>query len=154
LELILQRIDRGTESSLGYITIKEGLTSWLECFTCEDEKRVNKIKGKTRIPQGRYEIKLRNEGGMNGRYRSRFTWHKGMLWLQNVENFEWVYIHVGNTHEDTEGCILVGAGAHHNSLEGGGSIISSTAAYARIYEKIIGGLEHGPVYITIDDEPT
>tara|TARA_R110000851_G_scaffold129651_1_gene262752 strand:+ start:34114 stop:34578 length:465 start_codon:yes stop_codon:yes gene_type:complete len=153
MELKLQRLDKGSESTLGGLYIVEGLMSWLECFTCEDEPRVHKIKGQTRIPAGRYEIKLRPEGGMHGKYTKRFPYHKGMLWLQNVDNFDWVYIHVGNTHEDTQGCILVGATPMHDYLNGGGTVLKSNTAYERLYLKIIDALDHGSsVHLTVKDE--
>jgi hypothetical protein len=153
MELRLQRLDKGSVSTLGGMYTVEGLMSWLECWTCEDEPRVNKLKGQTRIPAGRYEIKLRPEGGMNANYNQRFKFHKGMLWLQNVENFEWIYIHVGNNHKDTEGCILVGATPMHDYLNGGGSVLKSVAAYERLYLKIVDALDHEQrVHITVQDE--
>jgi hypothetical protein len=152
MELKLQRLDKGGQSTLGGLYIVEGLMSWLECFTCEDESRITKVDGKTRIPAGRYEIKLRTDGGMNERYMSRFDDHRGMLWLQSVDNFEWVYIHIGNTHEDTEGCILVGSGATHDNISGGGCITDSTTAYQRLYSKIIDAINNGQVFITVLDE--
>tara|TARA_R110000851_G_scaffold311728_1_gene472013 strand:- start:63 stop:524 length:462 start_codon:yes stop_codon:yes gene_type:complete len=152
MELKLQRIDKGSESTIGFISVVEGLMSWLECFTCEDEKRINKMAGKTRIPAGRYEIRLRNEGGMNERYKSLYSDHEGMLWLQNVHNFEWVYIHIGNTHEDTEGCILVGLSPNHDYVNGGGGVVSSIVSYQRLYRKIVDSLDNGQVFITVADE--
>ena len=152
MDLRLQRLDNGSESSIGCISIIEGMMAWLECFTCEDEHRIEKILGRTRIPAGKYEIKLRTEGGMNAKYAARFDFHEGMLWLQNVENFEWVYIHVGNNSKNTEGCILVGTDPLHNYLAGGGSVVRSVDAYERIYQKITGALQHEKVFITVMDE--
>lgn len=151
MELELSRISSGSESSLGYISIKQGVASYFECFTCEDERRNIKVNGRTRIPAGRYEIKLRNEGGMTRRY-DRFDYHKGMLWLHNVPDFNFVYIHIGNNHEDTEGCILVGDGAHSDASLGGGSISRSAIAYERLYKKIIDAMQKESVFITIKDE--
>ncbi len=38
------------------------------CYTLEDEQRVLKVKGETRIPAGTYKIELRREGGFHARY--------------------------------------------------------------------------------------
>lgn len=152
MELKLNRIDKGSESSIGYISVQDGLVSMLECFTCEDEPRIKKLAGRTRIPAGRYEIKLRTEGGMNGRYAAKFDFHEGMLWLQNVHSFEWVYIHVGNNHKHTEGCILVGTRPNHDYVNGGGTVSNSVDAYKRLYLKVVDALRNGPVFITVIDE--
>ena len=88
------------------------------CFTLEDEARENKIPGETRIPAGKYEIKLRTEGGHDARYSTRFRgMHKGMLELQDVPEFKYILIHCGNTEEDTAGCLLLGYDA--SRLAGG-----------------------------------
>jgi hypothetical protein len=68
------------------------------CFTLEDVERTEKIKGETAIPKGIYNVAL--------------TWspkfRREVMMLENVPNFERIYIHGGNDHNDTEGCILVG----------------------------------------------
>ncbi|KKR55853.1 MAG: hypothetical protein UT94_C0055G0001, partial [Candidatus Uhrbacteria bacterium GW2011_GWF2_40_263] len=68
------------------------------CFTLEDEKREVKVMHETRIPAGTYEIKLQKNGEMTKKYAKKFPGiHEGMLWLQNVPNFQFIYIHIGNT---------------------------------------------------------
>jgi len=121
-------------------------------YTLEDEKREVKVRGETRIPAGTYQIKLRNEGGMTKRYAEKFgDMHKGMLWLQNVDNFEWVYIHIGNREDQTDGCILVGLEAANNSL--GITIQRSTDAYKLIYPAIASAvLSDNGAFIEIKDE--
>ena len=121
-------------------------------YTLEDEKREVKVRGETRIPAGTYQIKLRNEGGMTKRYADKFgDMHKGMLWLQNVDNFEWVYIHIGNREDQTDGCILVGLEAASNSL--GITIQRSTDAYKLIYPSIASAvLSDNGAFIEIKDE--
>lgn len=114
-----------------------------ECFTLEDTYNEIKIPGKTRIPAGKYEIKLRTEGGMTKRYSKRYgDTHKGMLWLQNVENFEWVYIHIGNDADDTEGCILVG---HTCSTKSDKvtkqTVMGSAITYINLYTKILAAFD-------------
>jgi hypothetical protein len=107
-----------------------------------------KVPGETRIPAGTYQIKLRPEGGMNAKYAARFPAdHRGMLWLQDVPGFEWVYIHIGNTDDDTLGCILVGDTAN---IEG--TLARSEQAYRRIYGTISNAILAGePVSITVED---
>lgn len=112
-----------------------------ECFTLEDTHNEPKIYGKTRIPAGEYTIELRNEGWMTGRYSDRFPFHKGMLWLRNVENFEYVYIHIGNNDDDTDGCILLGNTA--NISNGNMSIGGSALAYSRLYPRIAEAITSG-----------
>ncbi len=111
-----------------------------ECFTLEDTHRENKMYGETRIPSGSYGIKLRAEGGYDKKYLKKFpNIHKGMLWLRNVKNFEWIYIHIGNSKRDTKGCILVG----NSSDILNESIGNSTSAYLKLYPKITTAIGNG-----------
>lgn len=149
MELHLSRISSGEEATLG-ILFEDDVARIFLCYTLEDQYNEPKIPGETRIPPGRYEIKLRNEGSMILRYAKRFDWHKGMLWLQDVPGFQYIYIHVGNKDDDSEGCILVGDGQVSNVIERG-QVTSSVAAYRRLYETILGVLSEERVWITIED---
>ena len=83
-----------------------------ECHTIEDEQRTVKVYSETAIPNGTYEVKLRTEGKFHQNYSSKFPlFHKGMLHVTNVPNFEYILIHIGNDDDDTAGCLLVGRGA-------------------------------------------
>jgi hypothetical protein len=74
--------------------------------------------------------------------------HKGMLWLRDVPGFEWVYIHIGNTDDDTEGCILVGETIDYES----GFMGRSVKAYRYIYPLIATAIEIGEaVTLEIED---
>lgn len=122
----------------------------LGCYTIEDTARAVKVNGQTRIPSGTYQIKLRNQGGMTKRYASRFgAMHKGMLHLQNVPNFKYVYINVGNRAGDSEGCILVG----DNPPNIGQPVVvgSSANAYKRLYRHVALAVENGGAKIQIVD---
>ena len=121
-----------------------------ECYTLEDTFQYPKVDGHTRIPDGRYPILLRQEGGMDHQYRERFgQMHKGMLWLLGVPNFKWVYIHCGNTPKDTEGCILVGDKASNNQYSNPW-IGDSEIAYRRLYQKVVSEIERGePVFLRV-----
>lgn len=121
------------------------------CFGLEDEHREEKIARETRIPAGTYAIKLRTAGGMNARYGRRFPdFHRGMLWLQDVPNFTWIYIHVGNTDDHTAGCLLVGEGAMC-SPTADMSVQASVRAYERLYREVVDAAEAGELDIEIID---
>lgn len=144
MELLLSRFSGEDESTLGLLfAVSEiGFKRFL-CFTLEDQFNDPKVPGETRIPEGRYKIELRTEGGMHERYSDRFgSLHKGMLWLQDVPDFTFVYIHYGNYDDETEGCILVGDGAQSNLIEDG-MVTSSVAAYKRLYREIVGAVADG-----------
>lgn len=153
MELILKRFSGADESTLGLVFVEQKFF----CYALEDQHNEPKIPGETRIPAGRYQIKLRNEGGMITRYKKRFSWHGGMLWLQDVPGFRFIYLHVGNKDDDSDGCILVGDGQVQNVTERG-QVTSSVAAYRRLYETITEALSPLPptqaeeVWITIYDE--
>lgn len=150
LELLNTRISSGSEATLGTLFDTTNAPAFL-CYVLEDQANEPKIKGETRIPAGRYQIKFRDEGGMIVRYKKRFDWHRGMLHLQDVPDFQFVYIHVGNKDDDTDGCLLVGDGQVSNVLERG-SVTTSVAAYRRLYQKIAAALDAGEeVWITVED---
>jgi hypothetical protein len=137
------------KKSNGDTTIGElSIDGAFQCYTLEDEKREIKVMGETRIPAGTYKIKLQQNGTMTGKYAKRFPGiHQGMLWLQDVPNFTTIYIHIGNTDDDTKGCILVGK--HENNWK----LSESTNAYIPLYVKIVQALNSKEkVSIKIIDE--
>ena len=138
------------KESNGDTTIGElFINSVFQCYTLEDEHRDKKVMSETRIPAGTYVIKLQNNGIMTQKYAKRFPdIHKGMLWLQDVPNFTTIYIHIGNTDDDTRGCILVGK--QHKNWK----LVHSTIAYVPLYIKVVKAIEDGEeVTIKIVDEP-
>ncbi len=151
MELLNRRISSGDEATLGTMFEVSGEKPVFKCYVLEDQFNEPKIPGETRIPPGKYQILLRAEGGMHQRYGKRFSWHKGMLWLQMVPGFTFIYIHVGNKDDDSEGCLLVGDGQTSNIVERG-QVASSVSAYTRLYEEITNALRGGEeVWITIED---
>lgn len=100
------------------------------CDTLEDTVRTTKIYGKTAIPYGTYKI---NMDTVSPKFKDR-AWAKpygGKLpRLLNVPNYEGVLIHVGNTAEDTLGCILVG----RNLVKG--KLVQSTDIFNKLMSKL------------------
>ena len=148
MNLELVRYGYGTDSTLGRLLVD----GEFECFTLEDERREVKVYGETCIPDGRYEIILRTEGGMTQRYADRFPeLHKGMLWLQDVPEFEYVYLHIGNKESHTDGCPLVGR-VPVCLPDGEFEISRSELAYVDLYRKVIAALESGErVFIHVSE---
>lgn len=107
------------------------LDNTFQCYTVEDKVRMQKIHGQTAIPEGCYDLKQRKEmSGLTEKYRNKFDWFDWHWQLQNVPNFNWVYIHIGNTHLDSEGCLLVGTEAMEDRVG------KSTAAFEKLYHKL------------------
>lgn len=145
-KLVLERLSSNEASTIGALFFDGKFI----CFTCEDAHHKIKVPGKTRIPAGVYKIDVRNEGGLTKRYAARFPdIHKGMLWLRDVPGFEWIYIHVGNTHRHTEGCILVGEGATCNPDKN--ATQASAKAYRRLYPGLAKAAAAGNLEIEIID---
>ena len=150
--LDLVRLSSGTGSTVGILYVDGNASG----FTIEDEYRFEKVAGETRIPAGEYTIALRKEGKMLEKYREKFKTildHSGMLWIQNVPNFEFVYIHYGNFEKETEGCILINRGSTLDPIFGGGYGLDSISAYIDLYRRLLPVLKRGdPVKIIIRDE--
>lgn len=151
--ITVDRFNPGESSTIGNLYVGEGMGRYWFCHTLENAKRAVKIVNETRIPAGEYEIKMRHGSPKFGKYDQRFAGHNGMMHLQNVEDFTYVYIHCGNSHRDTSGCLLVGDTHSGDDIRGGGSIGRSTKAYKRLYSKIQQALLSGEeVIIKINDE--
>lgn len=154
MELILQRYSDDGTSTHGLLSMLIDRKPPLlprysfQCYTLEDTYRAEKIKGRTRIPAGRYELTLYKSPRFDDQYRKMFPGsHHGMLLLNNVPGFEGVLIHLGNDAADTAGCLLVGLRAET------GMVTQSKLAYERIYPPIATELTAGRnVWIQIRDE--
>ena len=155
MKLEVLRFSSDNDSTLGALFDVTEKRKFL-CFTLEDEFREVKVSGETRIPSGTYNITLRTVGGCNQRYDDKFgtDFNKGMLWVRDVPGFEYILIHIGNTDDNTDGCLLVGDSQTQNITKNG-FIGSSTDAYTRIYPPIADVLvDGGKVTITYIDYDT
>ncbi|WP_157492769.1 DUF5675 family protein [Echinicola pacifica] len=121
------------------------------CYTLEDTHRELKVKHQTRIPAGQYAINFnKNITPMTQKYRDKNSWFDFHLQLQDVPEFEGIYIHIGNNHEHTSGCILIADGVSAGMPR---SILSSSKTYEQFYKKISSLLHtHENVSIAIYNE--
>jgi hypothetical protein len=106
MEILVEREYKKKDYTIG----KMYINGEYFCDTLEDTDRgltqimtlseIKEVKeyGRTAIPTGRYQVAYT--------YSPRFKKHLPLL--LNVPAFEGVRIHSGNTHNDTEGCILLG----------------------------------------------
>ena len=142
MELEVIRFSSQKDSTNGILfDVTDGKRRFL-CYTLEDEYREDKVGGETRIPSGTYEVTLRTVGGFHGRYERKYgEMHKGMLWVRDVPNFEYILIHTGNTDEHTAGCLLLGDSQQANFGNSDGFVGSSTQAYKRVYPSVAKALE-------------
>lgn len=144
MKLHLLRYSDDGDSTQGLLFV-DGV---FQCYTLEDEERSIKVKGETRIPEGTYEVKQRKViSGLTQKYRDKYPWFDFHFELQDVPNFKYVYIHIGNYDDHTDGCILVGDIGYNNKVQEG-AIGSSRNAYKRLYRKLKQANE---ITITIKD---
>lgn len=117
--------------------VDRGLT---QNTSLEDIKRL-KVYGQTAIPTGTYSVSM---NVVSPKFSNR-SWAKpynGKLpRILNVPGFEGVLIHVGNTPQDTLGCILVG----ENKIKG--QVINSVQSFNRVMQIL---MKRHPITITIE----
>ena len=65
-------------------------------------------------------------------------------------NFEYILIHIGNTDDDTAGCLLLGQECNNNRLNKG-FLIGSTSAYREFYNVVVDSAESGELTIEYVD---
>ncbi|MDW3196436.1 MAG: DUF5675 family protein [Cytophagales bacterium] len=111
------------------------------CYTLEDTYRPHKIMKETRIPSGTYQLGFNEiESNTTSRYRKGRPWFKYHLHVKDVPNYSGILIHVGNTKEDTAGCLLVA-----DSISGGNklkTVYDSWKAFERLYKTLRPKIEN------------
>lgn len=157
MEWILQRFSDNTDSTLGLMFKIIGYEGkprlHFNSFVIEDEYREVKVKGETRIPAGRYELKIRKQDTpLTLKYRKRYPeWFQYHIELVGVPGYTGVYVHIGNTDDDTDGCLCVGFAA--SKMNNAQSIMHSRDAFKNWYSEVYGHLnQKGHAWITIRDE--
>jgi len=140
MELTLQREPSTEESTPGKLFIN----GEFECFTLEDMVRelpgvrvaAWKVVSQTAIPTGTYNVTI----DMSQRFG------REMPHILDVEDFDGVRIHSGNTSADTEGCILIG-----QARNGSDEVINSRPAFNAFFPKLQAAISNGErVTITIE----
>lgn len=132
MESKIIRVAQGKESTLSQLYIN-GI---FQCYLLEDKIREVKIPSQTAIPKGVFRLKLNTYGAKNGKYQKAFgKLHQGMIEISGLPNFSFVYIHTGNTIQETAGCPLCGFG--FQLVDGNYQVTQSTAAYQMIYPKLV-----------------
>ena len=134
MDLTVHRFGGGDNQTIGALHIN----GVFECFTLEDEHREVKVKGETRIPAGIYKLDFRKtDSPLTLKYRKKYGFFKYHLEVQNVPNFNYIYIHVGNFESQTDGCLLLGETATKTTI--GRSVV----AWSRVYKEVSKALEAG-----------
>lgn len=123
----------------------------LECSVLEDTLREVpgvavvrwKIYGKTAIPAGRRELILADSPHFGS----------DTMTICNVEGFDLIRIHSGETALDTDGCLIVGdqVDLEKRTIHGG----KAHGVLARLKEKVVHAIrvEKRRVFITINNPP-
>lgn len=125
---VLERWGFGPSSTVGSLYVP-GLR---HCYILEDQVRDGlKVPGETAISYGEYSL-VRHQSSRFGRE---------MVRLEDVPGFTGILLHPGNTHEDTEGCLLTGEEAIINGEDF--EVRRSRDAYDRVVESIRQWLKDG-----------
>lgn len=151
MEIIVNRISgRNPEAdcSLSNVLVKQKGIQIAEFCGLEpdfDKQKQPYGEGKTRIPEGKYRVGLRQDGTMTAEYAERYPWFMGMLHVQDVPNYQYIYIHKGNYPSDTAGCLLVG------KTMGKKAVWSSKAAFKELYLLCVASALRGKLTIEYND---
>ena len=150
MELKLTRIARRDTYTIGKLYID----SVYFCDTLEDRdrglkqslpasvNRAKKVAGATAIPTGKYQVTLKMQSP-KFKKKKQYEFCNGYLpRLINVPAFEGVLIHIGNTANQTEGCILVGRNTKV------GKVLESGATFRALYAKLKEAKEY--IFIMIE----
>lgn len=145
----IRRFADAPEYTYSYM-IKEG-EKYPRSFICEDEYRSVKVAGETRIPEGRYRLRLRKvESGLTLAYRKRYPWFTWHIELIDVPGFNYVYIHVGNSAKDTDACLLMADTCDLSPPNKDGFVGESVPAFKRFYEEVTPILENDEERVFVD----
>jgi hypothetical protein len=157
MKLLLERIYNCKSYCIGHLyDVTNGKKNFI-CDTLEDTDRglsdsmsadyIKKLKvyGKTAIPCGEYNVNLNIVSPKFSKKQFYMDVCNGQLpRLEKVKGFEGILIHVGNTHEDSEGCILVG----ENKVVG--KVINSKLTFEKLMIEYFNPCKKNNKKITIE----
>ena len=134
MRLTLMRIANKSTYTIGklyidgcyYCDVLEDTDRGLDDDMKESEILKKKIKGQTAIPTGTYPVKIT--------YSPKYK--KLMPLIDNVKGYSGIRIHSGNTHKDTEGCVLVGKNKEV------GKVLESRKTFNALYKILTETKEH------------
>lgn len=118
----------------------------------EDEKRVTKVYGETRIDNGIYEIDFTyspkfskhffvdDKGFISKTKTERFNHEHLVIEVLGVKGFSKIRWHWGNSDDDTEGCYIVGS--DFGKLNNQTIVVDSKKKYMEIYPIIFQLWQH------------
>ena len=129
MKITVERIESDSDATISKVYVDDVYI----CDGIEDEHRDKKVAGETRIPAGKYKILVRTWGGLHTRDTAQFP---------KVPGFDSILIHVGNTDDDTEGCLLVG-----KRVKGKMFVSSSVKTYSAFYQLVIESALQGELEI-------
>ena len=155
MKLLLKRIAKKQTYTIGKLYIDNVYF----CDTIEDKDRglksnmplseikQKKVYGQTAIPIGTYNISM---NVVSPKYSQRSFYKTNcnggrVPRLLNVPGFDGVLIHIGNTAQDSYGCILVGKNSQI------GKVLDSTNTFKALYGKLKTANDKGEsINITIE----
>lgn len=139
MKIKVKRTNCGLKSTLSDVYVDN---EWF-CFGLEDQDRElesggEKVKAHTCIPRGEYELVIT--------FSNRFK--RELPLLKDVPQFEGIRIHPGNTHDDTEGCILVGSSWFDTNS--GPALNNSRATFDKLFELLEAAYDSGePITVEV-----
>lgn len=138
MELALHRVTRKDTYTIGYLYIDgeyfcdtlEDRDRGLRDSMTEEEIAALKVKGKTAIPTGEYRVTLDVVSPKFSKKKAYQFCGGRVPRLLGVKGFDGILIHIGNTPDDTDGCILVG---ENESI---GVVVNSTSTFKALYRRL------------------
>lgn len=146
-QLNIIRLLSGRNSTLSHLYL-DGI---FLCYLLEDRIADSKCAGLTCIAEGDYALTRNRQAGMNAKYQKRFPYmHQGMLQISGIPDFDLVFLHIGNTHQDTRGCPLTGM--YWQKQCDDYEVCQSETAYRYCYPLLSQILNFGELNIRVENQ--